>query len=224
MSRRQLNKSHVLLTHSPTHSLTGFTLIELLMAATLFSILTMGVVVQLRGGMTAWRRTISAVDELQQVRAALDRVSKDLANAVILDPRLDALVQPVFSSDAIQVATIHTDWRGGARAQVISYAVDSQERVSTLIRRSETVQEAFADLPPRLEPILPGVTRLSLRYASLPEGGAMQWVWQGTWPNPTILPKLIEVTIEFSAGAGPRQIRQVLLLPTGSLRGSEPVG
>ena len=65
----------------------GFTLVELLIAATMMSVLFIGLGSHLRGGIAVWRQTTQRVDALQRERVALDRLERDLANSVIYDQR-----------------------------------------------------------------------------------------------------------------------------------------
>ena len=68
-------------------TLFGFTLVELLLAATLISILFVGLGAHLRGGIIVWRRTTQTGEQLQRRRVAFTRLERDLANAIRYDDR-----------------------------------------------------------------------------------------------------------------------------------------
>ena len=64
----------------------GLTFIELLMAVTITACLLTGLSAHLRGGMLAWRRTMTALDAMTATRALLERCARDLAQAARCDP------------------------------------------------------------------------------------------------------------------------------------------
>src|SRR3989338_7112977 len=68
----------------------GFTLVELLIAATMMSVLFIGLGGHLRGGIEVWRQTTQRVDALQRQRVTLDRLERDLANGIVYDARDEA--------------------------------------------------------------------------------------------------------------------------------------
>ena len=202
----------IVITQSPNHSITGFTLVELLMAATLFSILMVGVVAQLRGGVLAWRRTTSAVEELQQVRVAMDRIADDLANAVVLDPQPASALQTQFSRGMMRFYTV------GTRVRLVQYALVDDGGSSRLMRAVQSAQEAQAGQALHSEPLLAGAKNLSLRYAALPGDADDRIVWQDQWTDPAGLPKLVELTMDVQTSANVRHVRRVVEIPSGHLQ------
>src|SRR3989338_7951880 len=68
----------------------GFTLVELLIAATMMSVLFIGLGGHLRGGIIVWRQTTQRVDALQRERVTFDRLERDLANGIVYDARDEA--------------------------------------------------------------------------------------------------------------------------------------
>jgi len=196
----------------------GLTFVELLMAATLCSILMVGLVGHLRGGVAAWRRTTEATEELQWARGTFERLRQDLANAVMLDARPEAPLKPSFTSEGMQFHLVRpasppvagsargvTGGSGGATVEWVSYRVGPAPngQGTALIRQGEV--------------LWPGVRALSVRYGSLSSGGsALTWV--SSWPDATKLPKLIELTIDVE---GASQLRQVVVIPSGTLQPSD---
>lgn len=57
----------------------GFTFIELLLAAAITAILLAGLTLHLRGGLLAWRRTITALEAMAHTRAQLERCAREVA-------------------------------------------------------------------------------------------------------------------------------------------------
>ena len=64
----------------------GLTFIELLMAMTIASLMFVGLSAHLRGGILAWRRTMTALDAMAATRALLERCARDLAQTARCDP------------------------------------------------------------------------------------------------------------------------------------------
>jgi len=225
----------------------GLTFVELLMAATLFSILMVGLSTHLRGGILAWRRVQVMVDELQRVRVALERLTQDLANALVLDSRADAIPKTLFAADTLQFLTTQpspipaasADWRGPAtggiggagahqaasRIWVVTYRLDDGTQPSALLRSAQTVRAARASLETRTDTLLANVKRLAIRYGYLSNTAAPGIEWRTTWDDPAQLPKLLELTIELERpSALPRQIRRVVVIPQGILKSVEEAG
>ncbi len=59
----------------------GFTFVELLIAATIMSVLFVGLGSHLRGGILVWRRATATAETVQRERVGFDRMERDLANA-----------------------------------------------------------------------------------------------------------------------------------------------
>ncbi len=199
----------------------GLTLIELLMAATITSILMIGVTLHLRGGITAWRRATAVVDGLGESRAALDQLAQDLANAVVIDTRPTAVPQTAFSQEALQCYTLRSA-RTGAEVQWVTYALADQSSGKALVRSAQPIQAARQTGAVTPQPILEHVDGWSLRYGYTAAEGAASISWRPTWDDTMHLPKLIDVTITFSrAAAHQPPIHQVLVIPTGIIKSAE---
>jgi type II secretion system protein J len=216
------------------------TFVELLMAATLFSILMVGLSAHLRGGILAWRRAQVMVDELQRVRVALERLTQDLANAVLVDSRADATPKTLFAADALQFLTTQPPpglsavpsgtgqagaHQAASRIWVVTYRLDDGIQPSALLRSAQTVRAARASLEARTDTLLANVKRLAIRYGYLSNTAAPGVEWRATWDDPAQLPKLLELTIELERpSALPRQIRRVVVIPQGILKSVEETG
>ena len=202
----------------------GFTFVELLIASTMMAVLFLGLGAHLRGGIMVWQRATQTTERLQRTRVALDRLDRDLANAMTLDSRDDAygeepgkLPLPQFGAQDLRWYTVEldpVDRMGSVR--VVTYACREEDGVPGLWRSSASISQARAKLAPAAELVLPGCERLAVRYGYLPaeESGAI--VWREQWrPDPTKEPpRLVEVSLE---GAGHRATR-VCTVPIGALK------
>jgi len=203
----------------------GLTFVELLIAATMFSILMIGFSTYLRGGLIAWRRTMAVSEQLQVSRAALDRLARDVANAILLDPGGTWCPSPIFSAEELSFVTAPPHRAGSTvdRLWVVHYFRVTDGTQTRLVRAMRTIREARANWPERSETLLPSIQRWSCRYGQrAAEGGVEQIQWQTSWTDATQLPYLLEVTIELGAGQGrARRLRRVFVIPPGSLTPAE---
>ena len=196
----------------------GFTFVELLIAATMISVLVGGLSLHLRGGLTVWRRVTTEAEQLQRRRTAWQRLERDLAQAIVYDPRESAYEQaqgpppmPEFGASSLSWYTV-VPARGMQPAGVrwVTYACTTLENVPGLWRRSQTVSQARivgADAMDEL--VWPGCESLALRYAyHVPSEHAAEATvleWEETWPKGLTLPRLIDVTV--TLGGAPLEHR-----------------
>lgn len=208
----------------------GFTLVELLIAATMMSVLIVGLGSHLRGGLTIWRRTTETVEALQRERVALDQLERDLAHAVLYhDARQGDYLLPasVFSEDQLRWVTVQRRaggprWtgtavqRGGLDAlRLVAYRCDEMEGVQGLWRTSQSVGEARVGVEAAPALLLAGCTGMALRYAYTAADGSGTLAWDGAWVYPDELPQAVEVTLQIGEG---RTVQRVMTLPSGSLK------
>jgi type II secretory pathway pseudopilin PulG len=201
---------------------TGFTFVELLIAATMMSVLFVGLGAHLRGGLTVWQQATLRGEALQRQRAAFDRFDRDLANTFVYDGRDGAygadpgkLPPPRFGEDALTLFTVDRLPGGLSAVRIVTYRCEEREGTPGLWRTSQSVGEARAKLEPAAELLLEGCSALSLRYAQPGTGdpGTLEWgVPDGT--GALTLPRLIRVSLELSSGA---QLSRVCAVPSGTL-------
>ncbi len=194
----------------------GFTLVELLIAAAMISVLFVGLGAHLRGGITLWLRSTQTVEGLQRQRVALDRLERDLANAVVYGGAL-----PVLESDGKRMvwATIEPAGREQpARLRIVAYECAERGGVQGLWRGSQTASEALAQAEASPVLLLPQCEALTFRYAYQPAAPSEPLVWEGSWGQTDHLPKLIEITLMRSG----RTVSRTVEIPSGVLEPLEP--
>ena len=200
----------------------GFTFVELLIAATMISILFVGLGTHLRGGVEVWRQATSRGESLQQHRVAFYRIERDLANAVVYDDRQDAygtdagkLPRPEFGDNALAWFAVERPPEGLAAVRRVSYACQAVDGVSGLWRTSQSVAEARAKQEPEHQLLLPGCQRLTVEYAWKESGDSMRLIWAGPDDSGTLtLPGLIRMTLEFEAG---KPLTRIYAVPAGTI-------
>ncbi len=195
----------------------GFTFVELLIAATMISILFVGLSSHLRGGMTVWQQTTQRTAALQRERVAFERMERDLANAFVYDPtgRLTDVPALAAGANRLSWATIEPAGHDHpARARVVAYACGEQQGRLGLWRTTQSLSEARAKRLPTAEFLLPGCDELAVRYAYLPAGSSGALEWEGEWHKTADrLPALVEVSVR----AGGHRSQRTLRVPVGVL-------
>lgn len=200
----------------------GFTFVELLIAATMMSILFVGLGAHLRGGLEVWRQATTRGESLQQRRIALDRLERDLANAVVYDDREEAygadagkLPTPVFGNDALAWFTVERPSEGLATVRAVAYRCDAVDGVSGLWRTSQSIAEARMNRDPSPQLLLPGCERLSVRYGRTEGSETERLVWSQMSSADTLaLPGLIELTLALGSG---ERLTRVCAIPAGTV-------
>jgi len=210
----------------------GFTFVELLIAATMISILFVGLGAHLRGGVRVWRQVTEATQALQHERVALEQLARDFANAFVFDdPRADVPAPtPYFGASELAWFTV-----GPGRSPtvaIVAYQCADAAGEPWLLRMRQSVSEARAQVTPEPERILPGCRSLSAQYAYLPPPETTPAVleWKPTWPDdpegPFKLPRLVEVTLELKASEreASRRLRRIFAIPAGRFGQPEGAG
>ncbi len=202
-------------------SLRGFTLVELLVAATMISVMIVGLAGPLQGAVGVWRRASQTAEALQQKENALDRLARDLANAFVYDGQGEASPQIEFGRDHARWITLQSAAVGEtASVRFVSYQCSqTQTEEATqgdvwLWRTSQSIAEVLAQHQAQPQRLLPRCEALSFRYAYLPAEETAPLDWHSDWVYAPQLPRFVEVTIEL---AGATQIRHRLSIPVGSL-------
>lgn len=195
----------------------GFTFVELLLAATMLSVLFVGLGAHLRGGVLVWRRTTEGLETLQRRRVALNLLADDLANAVLFsDASADAPL-PVREFGDAALGFVSADRGYGAHPpslRFVAYRCGEEDGEPGLWRTSQTLAQARMHEDAEPQRLLEGCTALRLRYGY---AGAEGMEWRDTWEFPDELPQAVEAQLELGAGA---PLRQVLTIPSGALKPS----
>lgn len=196
----------------------GFTFVELLLAATMLSVLFVGLGAHLRSGVLVWHKTSTALEALQRHRVALDRLGNDVANAVLFaDAAVDAPL-PVQEFGQTELRLLSAARGYGPRApslRYVTYRCGDEEAGTGLWRTSLTLAQARMNETPEPQRLLEGCTELRLRYGY---AGAEGIEWRDGWPSPDQLPQLIEAELAFGEAA---PLRHVLTIPSGTLQPAE---
>lgn len=210
----------------------GFTFVELLVAATMISVLFVGLGTHLRGGLIVWQRATSSGEALQQERVAFDRLERDLANAIVFDNRKSAygdgrgqLPRPRFRDSELAFFTVSAARRRQPpTVQFVTYDCKELDGTLGLWRTSQSVGAARAQSPAlETERLLPDCKDLSFQYAYLPGDGKerQELMWNTTWPDdreePLRLPRLVNVSLHVAG----RATRNLCAVPSGDFGRAE---
>lgn len=206
----------------------GLTLIELLIASTMIAILFVGLGAHLRGGITVWRRATGEVERIQRRRAALDRLSQELASAFVYSASAgqgessgQAPPVPAAEFGADRLAWFASMPSGSARTRTvrfIQYACGAVEDAQGLWRVSRPVAAARQGTEVPAELALDGCEQLAVRYAYLVsaegQGAAGPLDWRPVWTDQEQLPRLVELSLTLDG----ETLRRVVVLPAGALK------
>ena len=199
----------------------GFTLVELLVAATMMSVLFVGLGTHLRAGLTVWQRATTTGERIQRQRVGLERLERDLANAFIYDIR-DAsygqtqgtLIRPQLDSETLAYFTVSAQ-RAATPPSVrfVTYRCGEYLGVAGLWRTSQSIGDMRARREAVPEQLLPECERLSVRYAAPSADAAEPMTWREQWSQAEkSLPRLVEVTVHAPAG---RTLTRLFAIPIG---------
>lgn len=194
----------------------GFTFVELLIAATMMSILFVGLGTHLRGGVLVWRRTTDTAESLQQQRMAWGQLERDLANAILYEGQGDLEDLAQFGEAELRWFTVRpsTSQQFGEIA-FVTYGCASVDDAQGLWRTSQSISELLAGTEVTPEQLVPSCEALSFQYAYLPVEDGVGLEWSGRWEYPEALPRLVAASAEFKPG---QERREVFWIPSGVLQ------
>ena len=183
----------------------------------MMSILMVGLGSHLRGGLLVWRRTTESTELLQRERVALDRMERDLANAVAYqDPREDVPLPPAsIAKGSLQWVAAHQALAGVDSVQWVTYSCGPSENTQGLWRTSLPLGAVRGGLEASAELVLPGCTELAIRYAYTAAQGSGTLEWRDESVFADEFPQAVEVTLRSESG---REARRVMAIPIGVLK------
>jgi type II secretory pathway pseudopilin PulG len=203
-------------------------LVELLIAATMMAVLFVGLTAHLQGGVAVWRQATVRTDRLQRRRVALDRLARDVANALVYDARTEAygaevgrLPPPQFGAQEMSWFTVRlTPAAQLPTVQFVTWRCDTLEGVTGLWRVAQSVNEARAQRPAEPELILSGCQALAAQYAYQPDDPSQPVVWRAEWDDAErTVPRLVKVALELDTG---EELARTIAIPAGELPEESP--
>lgn len=192
----------------------GFTFVELLIAATMMSVLFVGLGSHLRGGIVVWRRASAAAETLQRQRVALQRLEQDLANTFEYGAP-NGVPALGFGGQELQVTTLAPQFGYGYLPRVVAYQCGEAEGQRGLLRTSQSLGEARAGIAPTPQVLLPACEQMRVRYAYASSAGAGLLEWRDQWLFPDEVPRHLKISLRVSPG---RQLQRVITIPIGVLK------
>ena len=208
----------------------GLTFVELLIAVAIFAMLAGGLSVHLRGAIAIWRRSHVAAEQGQRTRVLRARLSQDLANAVLVDPRPDAEPKSEWLTDRVAFGTSEPGVGAGLTSRRLTYVTYELERgagqAASLVRRARSYRDARAGgrSKARSSVLLSDVDHFQIRYpfAKAKEPGFT--LEQRPWLSPDALPRLVEVTANQRTDPEPKRanweplaVTTLVSLPAGTI-------
>jgi hypothetical protein len=197
----------------------ALTFVELLLAMAIMSIIGMGLASHLRAGIGVWRRSQRDAEQAQRLRVTWWRLSRDLANAVRLEPPDDPAPDTELSTDHLAFYTSEpaVGASPGGLWQV-TYELRSADASASPAAGDAAALELVrrARRPGAAEPteavLLRDLESWRIEYPEaaeeLPTLEDPAWRFVASpWPVEQGLPRLVRLTV-VPAGAGPEASRQ----------------
>ena len=203
-----------------TRQTPGFTLVELLVAATMMSVLFVGLGAHLRAGLTVWQRATTTGERIQRQRVGLERLQRDLANAFLYDARgtsygdtQGSLLHPQLDSDGLAYFTVLQGVEALPSVRFVTYRCGESGGVAGFWRTSQSLADVRARREAVPELLLPECDQFSLRYAVPSTDAAEPLSWREQWNDAEkSLPRLVEVTVHARSGAS---LKRLFAIPAG---------
>lgn len=189
----------------------GFTLVELLVSLSIFAVAAAALASAFSSGLTVWRRARRETSLRQAARATLERVGRDLRNALPVPGAAfegsDGAMTFYFYRPAPPLSSVD---RSGIYRVTYRPAEGAWERVESPVRPAEPVEE-FPDPSP-----LPGSAHFSYAYAPSELDGALQW--RSRWAPKEGLPAAVRVDLRLKDEEGHEiPFQKTIELPLGTL-------
>jgi prepilin-type N-terminal cleavage/methylation domain-containing protein len=211
----------------------GLTFVELLVAVSIIAIVGVGLASHLRGALMVWRRSQIQAEQSQRLRVTWQRLSRDLANAVLADPPDATDSSTDLSTAALTFATVLPPRTPSdpPRLARVSYELqpsenraDASDTTFDLVRTVETSVPSASGEAPRGVVLLRGLASMSIEYPirsdELAGEGEAGWVFaEEPWPSDQLLPRVVRITL-VPAGPGDEESRAwrwVASIPHGTI-------
>ena len=203
----------------------GFTMVELLISLTIFATVAIALYTAFSLGVSVWRRTESGIDLHQDVRVKLERVAKDLRNAVVYSGI-------PFEGDGSRLAFASLVMHSGPEAErryprvcKVVYSVETDEESGNALTRvlagSESGFDEEAATADR-ESFINNVEEFSVKYAYAGEDPA-EYDWRQDWGGEG-LPRGIEIDLSINDASDEKDaltFKKRIFIPVGALGETE---
>ena len=191
----------------------GFTLLEILVALAVFSLLMVGLVQGVRGGLALWHAQTGRLGRIADLDAS-ERLLRNLLSAIpppLATRFIGAAAAPAFEGSAARVSFVGEmpTGLGTTRRPRMTHELQRKRLVQNWIPEPHEVLAGPPPKPTETE-LLGGVDRLELAYwgrliPDRPEA------WQTRWKG-LLLPQLIRVRLVFAKG-DPRRWPDLIVAP-----------
>ncbi|MFH1246136.1 MAG: type II secretion system protein GspJ [Candidatus Omnitrophota bacterium] len=174
----------------------GLTFIELVLAVSIFSVVAVVLYSVLNTGILAWRSAEVSGGMYQELRYALDILSRDLRNAVVYSDKEDFVNFSGKSSeisfyslqDTYDAASAHTELRK------IAYNLDETKHILQRLSQSfaDSVQKTSMSEP---EEIAGKIDHINFYYCYEDKGNVPDYKWESTWNKQQALPRGVKIEL-----------------------------
>jgi general secretion pathway protein J len=171
----------------------GFTLIEALAATVLMGMILGALAILSAQWLPNWNRGFGRVQRIELLDVALDRIVKDLADAVFITAGRGT-TDPLFEGSELAVTFVRSAWGPNVRPglEIVRIAETADRLGPALVRaRTSFVPNVGADRVHFSDPVV--LLRMPYRFTFGYAG--QDQVWKSTWLQQRELPSIVRLTV-----------------------------
>lgn len=211
-----------------TKSLTGFTLIELFIAISIFAVVAVALYSTFFAGISVWRRSSESGDIHQDIKFALDDITKDLRNIIYCTEDGESIYAFSGTTEEIAFITLEAPFlqEDISRRELakIAYRFDKNKHQFIRIRVAKSL--GFDIEKGEKEVLLKGIEELKFEYCYFSGDEDEPYLWQEEWEDDeSRIPRVVRLTfrIKTKREKEPLEFTKTIFIPIGVL-GEEKVG
>jgi len=201
----------------------AFTFIELLIAVSIFATLAIALYSSFFAGISIWKRSAAGGGVYQDVRFALDDLTRDLKSAAAGGADEDSLFAFSGESERVVFFTSAAAFSGqGAQRRELTRVAYGLDRESGRLFRARAVLAGGFDLDSaEKDTLVEGVEDFSLSYPYDSGDEDDPYIWREEWQNSDMRPpRGVKVSLAIASGnekGGRLKFDKIIFIPTGVL-------
>jgi len=207
----------------------AFTLIELLIAVSIFAVVAVALYSTFYAGVSIWRRSSEGGDIHQQIKYALDDVTRELRNAVYITSDEESIY--VFSARYDEISFVssegsYTEGDAMPLRELVKIKYEFDDKEGQLIRMRAGKPLGFDIEKAEKEVVLGGIEGFKLNYCHSSGEKFEPYLWEEEWEDgESRIPRGVRLIMTVRAGESrePIELTKTIFIPTGIL-GEKKVG
>ena len=209
----------------------GFTLLELLVAVTIFSVIAVALYSTFYSGIMILRRSEDVMRRHQDLRLAMEEVSRDLRNTLLTEvyrkveesATAEEEEEPIYyflgEGKEFTFVTLRDSFKDGRmRHEVcnVTYYFKGGE-TSAFMRTVKYQSNGFKEDPDRDETLISGVRDIEVLYSYEGEDEDSPPTWRNIWEEEEKLPLGVKIKLRLAGLSAMQEFTKTVYIETGSL-------